>query len=458
MCGIVGVELIPEVSEASLAAHLTYDGLFALQHRGQHSAGIGVVNDNGELFIDKNLGLLTQVFREQHQLMALTGRRAVGQVRYSTTGAATWTNAQPHPGGLAHNGNLTNTWDLVEEFCLTVKNPDDLSDSWVVSEIIAICMKNKDQSQFVQVLLDEVLPRLKGAYCMIIADESRLIGIRDPHGFHPLCFGRRDDGWILASESKAIRDMGGEFVRELEPGEMLVIEDGVETSHYFAPPQPKLCLLEIVYFAGHSSMLYGRENNTMRVELGRRLAKVMPVQADMVIPVPFSSIPHAIGYSQASGIPYGEGLEASRYSDRTFLAGGDWVSKAKRKFHVLVEAVRGKIIIVVDDSIVRSSTQQVVVDMLLRAGATEVHVRVSMDRWVWPCFYGINASTSEELVAANMTVEETRKLIRATSLAYMSVEEMVKATGQEMEKFCTACMTGEYPVKVNVPVRLTTKS
>ena len=459
-CGVFGV-----YAPGCPVAHLTYAGLYALQHRGQESAGMAV-SDGESITVVKDMGLVTHVFDER-TLVPLQGHLAMGHVRYSTTGASTWGNAQPiyRPGRgagftLGHNGNLVNTGELASQ--LGVLPGTAGSDSDVVAELIQEQLR-ADGSTFERAVA-AVIPRLKGAFSLVLMDDSHLIGVRDPNGFRPLCLGRLDDGWVLASETTALDIVGAHFVRELEPGEMVVIdEDGTRSVHPFPAERivPKLCLFEFVYFARLDSRLYGQTVHTARQRMGELLAEQAPLPPDpfptprpaMVMPVPDSGIPAAEGYARASGIPFGHGLVRNRYIGRTFIMPGQ-ENRAKNvriKLNPIRENIAGKRLVVVEDSIVRGTTMRALVAMLRESGAAEVHLRISSPPYRWPCFFGMDTGTRSQLLAADLTVPEVRDYIGCDTLSYLDLDRLVTATGARGSGFCTACLTGEYPVDVPTP-------
>ena len=456
-CGVFGV-----YAPDRPVAQLTFYGLYALQHRGQESAGMAVSDGEG-ITVVKDMGLVTNVF-DDRKLAPLQGHLAICHVRYSTTGASNWGNAQPiyRPGRggglvLGHNGNLVNTNALANSAGTL---PDTLgSDSEVITqllhaEIVATGAPLEDA-------LVKILPQLEGAYSLVLMDENHLIGVRDPNGFRPLCLGRLDGGWVLASETTALDIVNARFVRELEPGEVVVIDaKGVRSLHPFPPEErrPKLCLFEFVYFARPDSQLYGQTVHSARQRMGELLAEQAPRPRDthtparpaMVMPVPESGIPAAEGYARRSGIPFGHGLVKNRYIGRTFIS----PSQDKRaqgvrvKLNPIRENIAGKRLVVVDDSIVRGTTQQALVAMLREAGAAEVHLRISSPPYRWPCFFGMDTGTQAELLAADLTVSEVRDYIGCDTLAYLDIDRLLTATGSPGSGYCFACLTGEYPIEV----------
>ena len=439
-------------------AHLTYDGLFALQHRGQESAGMAVA-DGVDIVVIKDMGLVANVFNE-YKLASLQGHVAAGHTRYSTSGTSTWHNAQPVYRSLAttgfalgHNGNLTNTEALAADAGML---PGVVgSDSDLIAELLATHLAGHPDHDLVD-SLRVVLPTLEGAFSLVLIDHERLIGVRDPNGFRPLCLGRLPDGgWVLASETPALDVVGATFVRELDPGELLVVEEGELRSSTPFPASaidPTLCIFEFVYLARPDSRLYGRELHGVRRRMGELLAATDPVAADMVMGVPDSAIPAAEGYAAAAGIAYGQGLVKNRYIGRTFIAPEQHQRDqgVRRKLNPLRDSIAGKRLVVVDDSVVRGTTTRAVVRMLREAGAREVHLRISSPPYRWPCFYGLDTGTRGELIAAGLDVEQIREYVDADSLAYLSLDDLQRAIGVPGAGFCTACLTGEYPVAVPV--------
>jgi len=449
-CGVFGVWAPGEE-----VAKLTFYGLYALQHRGQESAGIAT-SDGERIFVYKDMGLVSQVFTEA-DLATLTGNLAIGHCRYSTTGSSTWNNAQPtlratNHGtlALAHNGNLTNTGDLAEQLSkiITDKNDHGLhatTDTEIMTALIAAQEgKNFESSALA------VLPTLKGAFSMVFMDEHTLYAARDHHGVRPLVIGKLEHGWVVASESAALDIVGASYVREVEPGEFIAIDQNGLRSHHWAKPDPKGCIFEYVYLARPDTSISGRNVHATRVALGEQLAKEHPVEADLVIPVPESGTPAAVGYARASGIPYGAGLVKNSYVGRTFIQPSQTIRQLgiRLKLNPLREIIEGKRIIVVDDSIVRGNTQRALVRMLREAGAIEIHVRISSPPVKWPCYYGIDFASRAELIAAGLEVEEIRRSIGADSLGYVSMAGMIEATTIAAEKLCTACFSGQYPIQV----------
>jgi amidophosphoribosyltransferase len=443
-------------------AKLTYFGLYALQHRGQEAAGMAV-SDGGTVVVYKDLGLVSQVFDEP-TLGALQGHLAIGHNRYSTTGSCTWENAQPsyRPSGqgggiaLGHNGNLTNTAELAGSFCEVTDGghrrgdapPKSTSDSDVITAMLA---GYPDRS--LEAAAMEVLPQLRGAFSLVFMDEHTIYAARDPHGVRPLVLGRLERGWVIASESAALDIVGASFVREVEPGELIAVDEHGLRSQTFAPATPTGCLFEYVYLARPDTAIAGRSVQETRVEVGRRLAREHPADADLVIPVPESGTPAAVGYAEASGIPYGIGLVKNAYVGRTFIQPSNTIRQLgiRLKLNPLRSAIAGKRLVVVDDSIVRGNTQRALVRMLREAGAREVHVRISSPPVQWPCFYGIDFASRAELIANGLTVEQVCASIGADSLGYISLDELVTATTLPAERLCRACFTGDYPIELPAP-------
>ena len=451
-CGVFGVWAPGED-----VAKLTFYGLFALQHRGQESAGIAV--SNGErIMVFKDMGLVSQVFDEP-TLTSLTGHVAVGHDRYSTTGASVWKNAQPTyvatPRGglaLAHNGNLTNTEEL--EAWLHERDASaevvrkQVMDSTNDTALVTALLATYDEPMWDAALA--VLPRLRGAFCFTFLDNKVLYAARDPHGIRPLVLGRLERGWVVASETAALDIVGATFIREVEPGELIAIDEGGLRSQRFAEANPKGCLFEYVYLARPDTIIANRRVHSARVEIGRTLALESGVDADVVIPVPESGIPAAQGYAQASGIPYSRGIVKNAYVGRTFIQPSQTLRQLgiRLKLNPIRDVIEGQRVVVVDDSIVRGNTQRALVKMLREAGAAEVHVRISSPPVEWPCFYGIDFATRAELIAPGLSVDEIRRSIGADSLAYVSLEGLVASVGLSKKRLCRACFDGQYPMEI----------
>jgi amidophosphoribosyltransferase len=449
-CGVFGVWAPSEE-----VAKLTFYGLYALQHRGQESAGIAA-SDGERILIYKDMGLVSQVFTET-DLASLTGDLAIGHCRYSTTGSSTWVNAQPtlRPTkygtlALAHNGNLTNTGDLAEMVQkLEGENAKTGRGATTDTEIMTALIGLQDEKN-VEASAIAVLPKLEGAFSLVFMDEKTLYAARDRHGVRPLVIGKLERGWVVASETAALDIVGAAFVREVEPGEFLAInEDGIR-SQMWAKPDPKGCIFEYVYLARPDTSIAGQGVHATRVRIGKRLAIEAPVEADLVIPVPESGTPAAIGYAQQSGIPYGLGLVKNSYVGRTFIQPSQTIRQLgiRLKLNPLREIIEGKRIVVVDDSIVRGNTQRAIVRMLREAGALEIHVRISSPPVEWPCYYGIDFASRAELIASGLEIEEIRRSIGSDSLSYVSMEGLIAATTIDENKLCTACFTGTYPIAV----------
>jgi amidophosphoribosyltransferase len=442
-CGLFGVWAPGED-----VARLTFFGLFSLQHRGQESAGMAV-SDGERIVVYRELGLVSQVFNER-TLSTLQGDLCIGHTRYSTTGSTTWHNAQPtfktdgNRGlALGHNGNLVNTAELSP---LAGRRGEATTDSDIVAALLA---QHLDEGLEEAAML--VLPMLSGAFSFVMMDERTVYGVRDPYGIRPLTIGKLPNGYCLASETCALDVVGATFVREVEPGELVALDDrGIRSRRYAPTPRPALCLFEFVYLSRADSRMHGRSVHEVRREMGRRLARHAPAEGDLVIPIPDTGHSAAQGFAEASGIPYGEGFIKNRYIGRTFIEPTPALRQrgVKLKLNPLVDAIRGKRLVVVDDSIVRGTTTRQIVQTLREAGAAQVHVRIVSPPIRWPCFYGIDMSTRAELIAAGTSVEGVRDFIGADSLAYLSLEELVAATGAPAEAFCRACFDGEYPVPV----------
>ena len=448
-CGVFGVW-----SPGEDVAKLAYYGLHALQHRGQESAGIAV-SDGRRIVVHKEMGLVAQVFDEP-SLTALRGDIAVAHCRYSTTGSSVWANAQPtfrstpHVSlALGHNGNLTNTRELTAMLAADAAGGTiaATSDTDVLTELI---VGNAHGPGGVEEAAARILPQVRGAYSLVFMDENTLYAARDPQGFRPLVLGRLAAGWVVASETAALDIVGAAFVREVQPGELLSLDERGMRSRVFAAAAPKVCLFEYVYLARPDTTIGGRGLHATRVEIGRTLAGEHPAVADLVIPVPESGTPAAIGYAEASGIPYGQGLVKNSYVGRTFIQPSQTIRQLgiRLKLNPLRDVIAGRRIVVVDDSIVRGNTQQAIVAMLREVGAREVHVRIASPPVKWPCFYGIDFATRDELVAGRYSADEICAAIGADSLGYVSLDGLVAATLQRPGSLCRACFDGQYPVPV----------
>ena len=457
-CGVFGVWAPGEE-----VAKLTYFGLYALQHRGQESAGIATSNGE-QLRVYKDMGLVSQVFDEA-ALDALTGHIAIGHTRYSTTGATTWENAQPTLGptaagtvALGHNGNLTNTAELVElvEERYGTHRRGALARGTTTDTAVITALLAGDPDHTLEWTALEVLPRLRGAFSLVFMDEHTLYAARDPHGVRPLVLGRLERGWVVASETAALDIVGAAQVREIEPGELVAIDADGLRSQQFAEPTPSGCVFEYVYLARPDTTINARSVHAARVEMGRALAREHAVEADLVIPVPESGTPAAIGYAAESGIRYAQGLTKNAYVGRTFIQPSQTLRQLgiRLKLNPLREVIRGQRLVVVDDTIVRGNTQRALVRMLREAGAAEVHIRISAPPVQWPCFYGIDFASRAELIATGLSVAEICRSIGADTLGYLSLEGMVAATEQPASRLCTACFTGRYPIDLPPAHRL----
>ncbi|MBA4504033.1 amidophosphoribosyltransferase [Corynebacterium sanguinis] len=459
-CGVFGVWAPGED-----VSKLAYFGLFALQHRGQEGAGIAV-GDHEKIVVFKDTGLVSQVFDESI-LDALQGDVAVGHTRYSTTGGDSWENVQPmfrtSPNGtdvaLAHNGNLTNYQDLqaraIERKLIPpqgVEGQGSSSDTAVVSALLTDAIRD-DSS-----LLDAartLLPTIEGAFCFMFTDGHTLYAARDPHGVRPLSLGRLERGWVIASETCALDIVGATYVRDVEPGELITIDEtGVHTERFAETPKAH-CVFEYVYLARPDSVIASRSVHASRIEIGKRLSHVDPVEGELVMPVPESGTPAAIGYAEESGIPFKQGLMKNAYVGRTFIQPSDTLRQLglRLKLNPVREIIEGKRLIVVDDSIVRGNTQRKLIKMLREAGAAEVHVRIASPPVKWPCFYGIDFASPGELIANNgsgfddeAARDSIRTMIGADSLAFVSTDDMIASTRQPADNLCTACFTGSYPL------------
>jgi amidophosphoribosyltransferase len=444
-CGLFGVW-----APGDEVARLTYFGLFAQQHRGQESAGIAV-SDGSNILVYKDLGLVSQVFNEA-TLTTLHGDLAVGHTRYSTTGSTTWDNAQPvfktdgvHSIALGHNGNLVNTSELARR----VRGAGlATTDSDIVTTMIA---DRTPDAGSIEAAAMEVLPELRGAFCFVFMDERSVFAARDSHGVRPLSIGRLPNGFVVASETCALDIVGATLVRDVEPGELVRIDDrGLHTQRFIESPKRSLCVFEVVYLARPDSRLRERSVHEARREMGRILAREHPADADLVIAVPTTGHSAAQGFSEVSGIPYGDGLYKNTYVGRTFIQPSQSLRDrgVKLKLNPLPDSIRGKRLVVVDDSIVRGTTTKQIVQALREAGAAEVHIRITCPPIQWPCFYGIDMPTRQELIAADLTVDQIRSYVSADSLGYLSLEGMVAAAGDGKETFCRACFDGEYPIDI----------
>ncbi len=443
-CGIFGIYGHPE------AANMAYLGLYSLQHRGQEGAGI-VSSDGKQLHIEKAMGLVADIFSTE-RLSRLPGALAIGHNRYSTAGGSSLKNVQPllvnyALGGLAlsHNGNLTNAGLIRDELEAYGAIFQSTSDTEVIVHLIA----QSDAATLPERIV-EALSRVEGAYSLLVMNEKTLIGVRDPHGFRPMCLGTLDGAYILASETCALDLIEAEYIRDIEPGELIQIgPNGIESIFPFPKVEPAHCVFEYIYFARPDSMVFGNTVNGIRKALGRQLARETGVEADVVIPVPDSGVPAALGYAEEARLPYENGLIRNHYVGRTFIEPQQTIRHfgVKIKLNPVREALAGKRVVVVDDSIVRGTTCKKIVKMIRQAGAKEIHVRISSPPTTHPCFYGIDTPTRQELIAASHSTEEIRRYITADSLGYISLEGVMSVVPRSGNSFCAACFSGRYPVQ-----------
>ena len=449
-CGVFGITGYPE------AAKLTYLGLYALQHRGQESAGI-VARDEEELSSHIAMGLVSEIYNERI-LNSLRGTTAIGHVRYSTTGQSQLRNAQPicvttHRGelALAHNGNLVNG-DMVRAQLETEGSIfSGTTDTEVIVHLVAKSKKKTLEEQLI-----DALQKVKGAYSLLVLSKDKLIGVRDPLGFRPLCLGKLGEAWLLASESCAFDIIDAKYIRDVEPGEVVIIGNDLSLKSLYLPKAVsgngkhiQQCIFEFIYFARPDSVIFNKKVFNIRKAFGRQLAKEHPAEADVVIPVPDSANLHALGYSAESGIPFDVGLIRNHYVGRTFIEPTQSIRDfgTKIKHNPVRDVLEGKRVVVVEDSIVRGTTCRKIVKMLRLGGAKEVHLRVSSPPYCYPCYYGIDTPTRNELIAATHTLNEIKKYLRVDSLGYLSIEGLLKVMGEEAQEFCIACFRGDYPVK-----------
>ena len=452
-CGVFGI-----YAPTHDVARLSYFALYALQHRGQESAGIAV-GQHGKIEYHTGMGLVSTVFDEE-TIERLQGQVALGHVRYSTTGTSSAANAQPligehrsGPFAIGHNGNLVNTLHLREQLAEEGVEFSSTTDTEVILRLI-----EQSSAPSLELAITEAMHKMQGAYSLGILAPDRIIAVRDPHGVRPLCIGRlNSEGWVISSETCALHVIGAKFVREVEPGQVVTFsKSGMEAIQVFEPERKAMCIFEFIYFARPDSHIYGRNIYTTRQRMGNLLAQQAPADADLVIPVPESGIPHAVGYAEVSGIPYGEGLIKNRYIHRTFITPDQRLRDlgVHIKLAPLKEAIAGKRLVVVDDSIVRGTTTGPEIDLLREAGAREVHLRINCPPIRYPCFYGIDTSTQEELIAARMTVEQIREHLGADSLEYLNMPNLVKAVGLPKNNFCTACFDARYPIPIPEDVKI----
>ncbi|MDD5794690.1 MAG: amidophosphoribosyltransferase [Clostridiales bacterium] len=444
-CGVFGVYSPKPMDTAGI----TYYGLYALQHRGQESAGIAV-SDGEKIEMHKGLGLITDAFKDKNDLHKLKGNVAIGHVRYSTTGANTVENSQPLVSNskigtiaMAHNGNLVNA-DVIREL---LEEGGHIFHTSIDTEVIATLLARSAAKGMERAVVD-AMQAVKGSFALVIMTKDKLIGARDPHGIRPLCIGKIDDAYILSSESCALDAVGADFVRDVKPGEIVVIdENGIKSITYAESAGCQTCSFEYIYFARPDSTIDGLDVYTTRVKFGEQLYKEHKIEADLVCPVPDSGIPAAIGYSKASGIPFGTGFIKNRYVGRTFISPSQEVREraVAVKLNPLKVNVQGKRVILIDDSIVRGTTSKHLVDAMRRAGAKEVHLLISAPPVKFPCYFGIDTAYRSELIAANHTIKETEEILGADTLGYLSMDGMYKCLS-EKKGFCVGCFNGVYPV------------
>ncbi len=452
-CGVFGVMANKPID----AAQICYYGLYALQHRGQESCGI-VVNDDGLFSSQKDLGLVSEVFTKDRLAAFPKGCMAVAHARYGTTGAANRNNCQPievnHQKGrmaIAHNGNLSNAADLRSALELSGAIFHTSSDTETIAYIVT---KERLASQSIEDALSRAMNTLEGAYSLILMSPQKLICARDPHGFRPLCYGTRPDGiYVAASESCALTAVGANFVRDVEPGEILIFSrDGIQSRReHCGKKEKKLCVFEYIYFARPDSVIDGKSVHAARLNAGKVLAEAHPVEADLVIGVPDSGLDAALGYARTSCIPYGIGLIKNKYIGRTFIAPEDRPAQVSIKLSAVEDAVRGKRIVLIDDSIVRGTTSGHIVALLREAGAKEIHMRVSAPPFLYPCFYGTDIDSQDTLIACHHSVSEIAKMIGADSLGYLPVESLGELAGNA--DYCSACFDGRYPTGIPTDTR-----
>ncbi len=442
MCSVIGVFGVPE------AAKYAYFGLFSLQHRGQEAAGIAS-SDGKKIHITKGRGLVTQVFDEK-KLSLLVGSSAVGHTRYSTAGEDSVLDAQPifaryDLGQIAvvHNGNLTNAKEVRKEL---IKEGAIFQTFMDTENLIHLIARSQKEHLYDRII--EALQRIEGAYSLILLSRKKMFAMRDPHGFRPLSIAKLGDGWVVASETCAFDLIGAEYVRDIRPGELVVFEEGKEPrSIQVFEPTPHKCIFEFIYFARPDSQIFGKSVYELRKAMGRELAKEYPIEADLVVPVPDSGVAAAIGYAEASGIPFELGIIRNHYVGRTFIEPTQEIRdlKVKMKLNPIKKVIEGKRLVVIDDSIVRGTTSKKIVNILKEFGAKEVHMRISAPPTTGPCYYGVDTPTKEELISSRYSVEETRKYIGADTLAYLSIEGLLRSVGND-QSYCMACFDGNYPV------------
>ncbi len=445
-CGVFGI-----YAPGKKIAEIIFYGLQALQHRGQESAGIAV-SDGENILIFKDLGLVSQVFNEQN-IAPLQGHIGIGHTRYSTTGMNIWKNSQPlyrmfknESFAIAHNGNLTNVKEIRNEQIKKGVNFETTTDTEVIASLI-----ESSEKENIEDAIKETTGKIKGSYSLVILTKDKVFGIRDPHGFRPLVLGSLDGSYVIASETCALDIIDAKFVREIDPGEIIVLDkDGMRSQMMLPVDRISMCVFELIYFARPDSYIHNKNMFEVRHRLGQELAKQYPVDADIVISVPDSGTPAAIGYSAESKIPYAEGFIKNRYIGRTFIQPKQETREisVKLKLNPLKDIIQGKKLVVVDDSIVRGTTSKKIVKMLYNAGAKEVHMRITCPPLIYPCYYGVDMATKKEFIANHKTLEDIREFLKVDSLKYLTMDGLVKAVGESKEKFCFACFNGEYPVQI----------
>jgi len=444
MCSVVGIYGNENASK------LAFYALFSMQHRGQEAAGISS-SDGEHIHTIKDRGLVTQIFKEEH-FKVLKGDMAIGHTRYSTAGDDSILDAQPVFAryglgeiSIVHNGNLVNAVEIREEL---IKKGAIFQTNMDTENLIHLIAKNYEKNTLKERIIDAV-KQIKGAFSLIILSRKKMFAIRDPFGFRPLSLGKlKTGGYIVASETCAFELVGAEFIRDIKPGEMLTFENGEIKSEMIFNPTPKQCIFEYIYFARPDSNVFGKNVYSVRKQMGRELAKELPVDADMVVPVPDSGVAAALGYSQESGIPFEMAIMRNHYVGRTFIEPTQEIRdlKVKMKLSPIKHKIEGKKLVVIDDSIVRGTTSKRIVRMLKEAGAKEVHMRIASPATTGACYYGVDTPTTEELIASKMSIEEICKYIEADSLAYLSIEGMVRAVKDKKENYCFACFDGNYPI------------
>ncbi len=445
-CGVFGIYApgrnIPEI---------IFYGLQALQHRGQESAGIAVA-DGDNILIFKDLGLVSQVFNEKN-LAPLQGYLGIGHTRYSTKGKNIWKNSQPiysmfknESFAIAHNGNLINSEQIRSELIKKGSVFETTSDTEVIASLI-----ENSEAENIEDAVKEATFKIKGSYSMVILSKDKVIGVRDPYGFRPMVLGKIDNDYIIASETCALDIIEASFIREIDPGEILIIDkNGLRSQMLLPVDRRSMCVFELIYFARPDSYIHGKNMFETRHKMGRQLAKESPVAADIVISVPDSGTPAAIGYSAESGIPYAEGFIKNRYVGRTFIQPSQEIREigVRLKLNPLKDIINGKRVVVVDDSIVRGNTSRQIVKMLYNAGVKEIHMRISSPPLLYPCYYGIDMASKQEFIANHKSIEDIRKYLKVTSLKYLTIDGLVKAIGEPKNAFCFACFNGHYPVDI----------